>query len=49
MQISDEDFEVIRDALRLATSPYGEDEIAEVLIAERKARRVIEAYEAERQ
>lgn len=49
VEIKDEDFDVIRDALRLATSNYGEDDIADVLIAERKARKIVEAYDAERQ
>lgn len=49
IQVSDEDFAVILDALRRATSPYSDDEIGAVLFAERQARKVVERIEAERQ
>ena len=46
--MSDEDFDVVRDALRKATKLYSDDEIVEVIIAERAARRVMERLDAQR-
>jgi hypothetical protein len=40
--LSDEDFETIKHALQRATDSYGEDEIVDVLVALRKARRIVE-------
>ena len=49
MEMSDEDFAVIRDALVKATTPYSTDEIVQVVIAERAARRVVDRIDADRQ
>ena len=48
VEMSDKDFDVVRDALRKATKLYSDDEIANVIIAERAAARVMERLDAQR-
>lgn len=37
IEMTDEEFDVVYDALETANSPYGEDEIADVITKERQA------------
>lgn len=48
VELSDEEFDLVHAALAKATSMYGEEDIVAVLIALRKARRLMDALEEAR-
>jgi len=45
--MSDEDFQVVHDALQKVMTPFSNDEVADVLKAERAAWKIVQRYAPE--